>query len=244
MKSIGSHAGVDSSPVLTHASATVPPERHREAMSARMSARSSARAAKAKPIIAGSDEEADHKNRIDKLQKEENWVDPTYRFVDVTKGARHSLSITAPLAYPTRSRLPPPFVIVCIHKALGMSKTAALVVSHSAGEQARERCCLTHQASALLSSSSPDPERGVKRRWLAGPVIGLLLVRLVRARHGKQGLQGGGTYLVDLVDVGANVIVGDDVLEVHQELVALRQRLAQRVPAVVTLSSIANPGCA
>ena len=45
------------------------------------------------------------------------------------------------------------------------------------------------------------------------------------------------------VDVGADFVVRDDVLQVHEELVALEQRFAQRVPAV-RLPLVAHPRCA
>lgn len=39
---------------------------------------------------------------------------------------------------------------------------------------------------------------------------------------------------MDLVNICANVVVRDDVVQVHEQLVALFQRLSQRVTTVIT----------
>ena len=74
-----------------------------------MSARSSARAAKAKPIIAGSDEEADQKNRIDKLQKEkQDLLDGEWRASHCMQPAaagRETRSTSRPLTHTERASL-------------------------------------------------------------------------------------------------------------------------------------------
>ena len=50
------------------------------------------------------------------------------------------------------------------------------------------------------------------------------------------------THLEDLVDVRAHVVVRNYVFQIHQQLIALRQRLPQRVSAVVA-PLVPRTGC-